>query len=358
MKPLMRVAFALLVCLRVAGAIQSIPVDDDRVQVRGSRYVSRTSSEIRFQRHSEDVLGLPRQELGLNPDKARNTTGVVLAFHTDSRVVRARFQVLSANYMGSVFGVFENDELIEEFKFRPTVKEATLEFTSATEGASRFDIVLPSFANVAFLGLDLDDGATLLTPADGPNKVYVALGDSISHGVGQKGASHTTWPFLLSRKLGYELFNLAVGGGKVSVPVGGMLEDWDRVDLVTILVGYNDLHFNHKSPETYRTDYARLLDAIRANHPETRIACITPLFTKKPTAAKTGHTIQSFRDVLGELVDERRAAGDRNLILIKGDAITSERNLRADHPEDPVHLGVEGASMLADEVFRIIQGLK
>jgi len=177
------------------------------------------------------------------------------------------------------------------------------------------------------------------------------LGDSISHGTGQDGYGHKTWPFLLSRKLEMELFNLAVGGGKIAVPVGEMLEDWEQIDLITILIGYNDLHFDGKTPEQYREKYNELLDTIRKNHPETKIVCITPLYTKKPISKKTGNTIDEFRAELTELVAERN---DPNLILVEGDKISSENNLRSDNPKDPVHLSIEGAALFADELFQIL----
>ncbi len=330
------------------------------VEVRGIRYVTETEDGIRFERFREDVLQLPREELGLNPDKARNASGGVIEFKTDSENITARFKILSANYMGSGFGVFENGELIEEFKFNAKTKEAILEFESESKGESLFEIALPSFANVSFQGLEAGSPGGIsifqgLEKQKGEGSAsYVALGDSISHGVGQDGFGHKTWPFLLSRKLELELFNLAVGGGKISVPVAEMLADWEQIDLITILIGYNDLHFDGKTPEAYHKKYDELLDAIRKNHPETRIVCITPLYTRKPVSAKTGATVNQFRAELKELVEKRN---DPNLILVEGEKISSGKNLRADKPSDPVHLSVEGADLLANELFDIIRNL-
>ena len=321
------------------------------VKIQGIRYVTETGEGIRFARFREDVLQLPRNELGLNPIKARNATGGIVAFTSDAKEITARFKILSANYMGAGFGVFENGELIEEFKFSRQQTDVVLRFDSTVDGESFFEIALPSFANVEFQALENIDAVSSPRFQALEKPVFVALGDSISHGVGQDGFGHKTWPFLLARKLDMELFNLAVGGGKISVPVGEMLEDWEQIDLITILVGYNGLHFNEKTPEIYQADYADLLDAIRKNHPETKIVCISMLHTKKPINEKTGHTLEEFRAELTKLVAERN---DPNLILIEGDKISSEKNLRADNPKDPVHLGIEGASLFADELFRIL----
>ncbi|VGO14517.1 hypothetical protein PDESU_03079 [Pontiella desulfatans] len=339
----------LTAVLAASAPATPVPATDPGIEVRGTKYAQPRNAGLRFQRHREDVLQLPRKELGINPDKARNGSGIVLAFQTDSDSIRANFRILSANYMGSAFGLFEDGKLAKEFKFNPKTSEAKLEFER--RGSGCFEIALPSFANVEFLGLELDGQLKKPSPPNAP--VYVALGDSISHGVGQHGATHTTWPFLLSRKLNAELFNLAVGGGKVSVPIGNMLEDWKRIDYITILVGYNDLHFDQKTPEGFATQYGELLDAIRANHPDTPVYCISLLHTKKPTSEKTGHTANEFRTALSKLVGTR-AQTDAHLHFVAGETITSAKNLQADNPKDPVHLGEEGAAMLADELYRII----
>lgn len=323
------------------------------VGIQGCRYVERSEECIRFNRFREDVLALPRKQLGLNPDKARNTSGMVLSFETDSRAVTAKFGVLSANYLGSGFGVFENGNLIQEFKFGPKDTVAVLEFESTKPGASQFEIALPSFASVEFQGLEVDDFAEVRSVLEDDKPIYVALGDSISHGVGQDGFGHKTWPYLLSEELNIELYNLAVGGGKISVPVGRMLKDWERIDLITILIGYNDLHFDGKTPEQYREKYNELLDAIRINHPTTKIVCITPLYTNKPVSEKTGVNIEVFRTVLEELVAERKKT-DSNLVLIEGEKMSSAKNLRADQSQDPVHLSVEGAALFAQSVYAVL----
>ncbi|CAA6691226.1 MULTISPECIES: SGNH/GDSL hydrolase family protein [unclassified Lentimonas] len=351
MKPLS--ITCLLAITSIASASQSISSDDARIQTLGTKYIKQTEFGTQYQRHCEDVLQSPRKELGINPDKARNTSGIVLAFNSDSKAITAHFDILAANYMGSGFGVFENGVLIEELKLTPKEKTAALKFSSKSKGSSLFEIALPSFANVAFKGLTIDDGADLQQNPALDKRIYVALGDSISHGVGQDGATHKTWPFLLSRQLNAEVFNLAVGGGKISVPTAAMLSDWEQIDLITVLIGYNDLHFDGKTPAAYAAKYNELLDTIRTNHPNTQIYCISLLYTDKPTA-KSGHTADEFRAALTQVITQRKSS-DKHLFLVRGDSITSKKNLRADNDKDPVHLGVEGAAMLANELAAIIQ---
>ncbi len=336
-----------------AVAQQTIRADDERIRICGTKYVTHAENGLRFQRHREEILQLPKKKLGFNQTTARDTTGIVIAFQTDSAKIEARFGVLSSIFMGTNFGVFENGELIQEAGFNRDATEAVFTVESRAPGASLFEIALPAFANVEFQGLEIDDGATLENVPNLGKRVYVALGDSLSHGIGQEGKSHRTWPFLLARKLDAELFTLAVGGGKISVPTGEMLSDWETIGLITLLVGYNDMHFNGITPDVYREKYNKMLDAIRANHPETRIYCISHPYTKNETNKKTGITLDQFRQTLADLVDERRAT-DTNLFYIAGKSISSEKNLRANKPKDPAHFCIEGAALFADELFPII----
>ena len=61
------------------------------------------------------------------------------------------------------------------------------------------EVVLPSWHGIDFLGLELADGYTLEINENLNRPVYVAIGDSISHGTGQGSVSYKTWPFLLAR---------------------------------------------------------------------------------------------------------------------------------------------------------------
>lgn len=357
MKPFKAKTTLLLVVLAASiqtTAAKTIQADHPEILVQGSKYLQRSAEKIKMQRHDEAVLQIKRKELGLNPSKARNTSGIVLAFSTDSQTIKANFHISYCNYLGSGFGVFENGKLIDEFHFSPKIKEASLEITSKSVGTSRFEISLPSFATTELLNLEIEEAAVFGPTPPNPRKVYVALGDSISHGVGQLGTTHKTWPFLLSQTLNHELFNLAVGGAKISIPVGKMLKDWEKIDLITLLVGYNDLHFDGKTPEEYVAKYGELLDAVRENHAQTPIFCITPLYTRKTVSAKTGATIQQYRDLLTTFIQNRQKT-DKNLHLIAGDTISSEKHLRPESPKDPVHLGVEGARMLAESLHPIIE---
>ena len=361
MNSLLVFAVSLLVSGSMAAtAAQGIAPNDTRITVKGCQFVERTVEALSFARFPAEHAAMDARDLGYNPEKAAATSGVRLLFATDSSEVTLHFTtpMLPLN-RGADFAVFSEGRLIKEFTFNKSQSAAVaLSFDAPDAGIHAYEVTLPSYASPHFKGMELDTGAALETYAyDKP--IYVAIGDSISHGVGQRSATHLTWPFLLSQTMDWDLYNLAVGGGKISVPVAEQLAGLEQVDVMTILVGYNDWCFNGKSPEVFAADYHRFLDTVRGNHPETKIYCISMLYTRQAVSKKTGEPIEPMRQAVAEVVAKRQADGDSNIFFIQGDAISSEANLRGDDaPTDPVHLGIPGARLFAESMHQAINELQ
>ena len=348
------ISLVLFFCMTFILSAKDILLTSPDILINGSKYITKKSSVIHLDRFDSDVLKIPKKELGLNPKNAVNNTGMSIVLNTNSKSVIYKFLLKNVNWMGAGFTVFEDGVPVKDFHFKKQFNNKIVEIKVPLKGekVSEIEISLPSFSSADLLKLSVDDDA-VVKPVKQLKKIYVALGDSISHGVGQDGFSSKTWPFLLSKKLNAELFNLAVGGAKVSVPVGKMLSQWKKIDYITILVGYNDIHFDKKSTELYIKKYNELLDAIRKNHKESKIFVITPLFTLKPVEEKTGVSLEDYRSALVKLVKKRQKR-DNNIFLIEGNKITSIKNLRK-NTKDPVHMSIEGASMFVDKLYKIIK---
>lgn len=354
--------FKFLLFLLVAGisclsAEQKILPDADEIVVRGCKYIEKQAdASLRFNRFDQKIGDLPFKEIGFNWQKAQATAGVRLFFKTDSAKVSLFFRMNPKDMnRGSDFGVFIDGKFHISYTFwKSHGNELKVDIDSGSSEMKHYEVTLPSFSNPHFVGMEIADGSTLGKIEQQPKLTYVALGDSITHGQGQKSSAYKTYPYLLAKKLNANYYNLAVGGGKISIPAAKQLKDWKKIDLMTILIGYNDWCFDGKSPADYKTKYRELLQVVRKNHPKTKIYCITLLYTKNKKSRKTGEEFKpaEYRAELEALVKELQQAGDKNLFLIKGDEITSEKNLQADRPSDPVHLSVEGARMLAEELHQ------
>jgi lysophospholipase L1-like esterase len=331
-----------------------ISLDDPNIHYQGIHHLSVQPDLVRFSRFGPALLELDKPRLGFNPLKARNTTGGVISFRTASRIVRLQFRATPGLDRGSEFGVYIDGQFVESRRFKPKQQLMELEISHDSSGKSvLWELTLPSFANPELIGFELEQGAELQAFGHAEKNVFVALGDSITHGTGQGSATHLTWPHLLSRKLDYTLYNLAVGGSGVSVTAGQTLSGFSRIDLITILFGYNDWNGEGDSAEAFQQQYRELLEAIRAAHPETPVFCITPLFTRRDVSKQSGLPILEFRDVIRQLVAELDDT-DPNIHLISGDEISSEANLRTVETGDVVHLSVKGAALLAETLYPLV----
>jgi arylsulfatase A-like enzyme/lysophospholipase L1-like esterase len=326
--------------------------NDTNIIFQGSRYIIGDANGVYFQRHSDAVLALPASQSGFNAKKARTTTGISMLFKTASPSVEVNFthdlggDVENRN---SRFAVYEEGRFIGTHHFAKTESNLTFTVHSASPGtASVFRVAFPNWSKPDFRGLQLNSGTVLEPYTPSARKKYVVLGDSISHGTGQ-ASTYLTYPWILSELLDLDLYNLAVGGAKVSVPAAEMLAEFPSVDVITILIGYNDLHSAGKTVAQYAADLNAQIDAVRTNQPDAELFCISPTFTTNMTNAATGETIMDFRQTVYNAVATRQASGDSRIHLVRGEDITSATNLN-----DAVHFSEPGAEMFARELAAVM----
>ncbi len=337
-------------CRSLAATPQTaIAPDDPAIAINGVFFPARAHEVVTFSRFDPATLASP--DIHFDTARAQPATGAVLRFTTASAHIGVRFRAQPGENRGSEFGVFRDGALVQEPHFAKDKADLSFAIVAPDDHPATYEIALPSWASVGFLGLQLDAGARLLPNPDRPRKTYVAIGDSITHGTGQGSAAYKTYPFLAARALNWELFNLAVGGGKTSPALGAMLAG-KRVDVVTILIGYNDWN-THADAAVYAADYAKLLNQLRRTQPDAAIFCITPTRTKNTVSrTKQATSLEAFRTVVRDAVRERTAADDHKIFLIEGTSLTDEADFR-----DTVHLNDEGAQRVAAALASAIRKL-
>lgn len=344
--------FALLLKATLLNAT-SISIFDQNIEVIGAKYENKSELGREFLRFQPDLYAMKSHKLSFNPLNGRTSSGIVLRFRTKSPNISLSFKtIVKEMNRGSNYGIYQNGEWVRSIDFGNKSLEHKLSLnTKYPRRSVTYEIVLPSWSNPHLTSFNVDNGFHLETLKSDPKPIYVALGDSISHGVGQDSASFLNWPWLLSQRIDHHLFNLAVGGAKISIPIAKQLKDWERIHLITLLIGYNDWNFMGKDADTFAQDYKDLIMTIRENHPNTKIVCLRPLYTRTIKSKKSGIPLDPFREKISEIVRELQHNGDSNIQCIRSDEFSNESYLRGDEsPKDPVHLGKEGAKMLAEEI--------
>lgn len=331
----------------ISGGASEIAPDHPYLVYGGSEYVSFDDAGAHFQRHSDALLAVGNSK-GFNSEKAKTTTGMSIWFRTDSASVDLEFSIDTSGAVenrGSVFAVYENGILSATHSFNSSTADLGFSILSGSPGvASVFQVVLPNWSKPDFHGMVLGAGSALLPYQPPLRKKYAVIGDSISHGTKQS-ATHLTYPWIVADRLQYDLYNLAVGGSKVSVPLGEMMAELPSFDVISILIGYNDLHSGNRTMDEFRADYSAMLDATRASQPGATLFCISPTYTPATVNASTGATVDEFRQVVYDAVAARQAAGDEKLFLIRGEEITTAANLA-----DDVHFSEPGAALFAQNL--------
>jgi arylsulfatase A-like enzyme/lysophospholipase L1-like esterase len=224
----------------------------------------------------------------------------------------------------------------------------TLTSLSAPGALVRHDVVLPNWSNPILSRIELKNGAVLETRNPYPEKQMVVMGDSISHGTGQ-GASYKTYPYIAADMMDMELFNMAVGGGKIAPEVADLLQYFDPVEAIWVLAGYNDWQGSSESINSISNDYETLLTTIRTHQPDAELFCCTLTYTINTVDAESGVTVTEVRQAVSDVVNARILAGDTNLYLIAGEAYSDASFLN-----DAVHFSEAGAAMFATNVFSIM----
>ena len=341
----------IILCLFTHSLIAQnyISPSNKNIQIEGAYFQKMVNeNELQLHRHSEKIYAQKAKELLFNPNKARSGSGIIIKFKTSSEKVTLHFKAIKGGKGRMQFGVMENGKLnsLQKAKYNLDI-DFEISFSSKNKNASsEYWVSLPLFIDTHFKGITLDEGSQLEKFSKKKKKKYVAFGDSITHGRGQN-TTFETYPYQVAETLDYELFNIAVGGGKTSTAAAEMLRDeFDEIDLMTILIGYNDYNGQGVSPEEYKKRYHSVLKTIREKHHSTKLFCITPTFTTQKKSKKSGLAIEEFREVVRDVVIEAKAAGDRNIFLIEGEKYSDENSLN-----DKVHLNVEGAQKLAEGII-------
>lgn len=329
-----------------------VACDNKNISIEGSNYITVKNDELIAHRHNQEVYENTTKENLFNPIKARTCSGITLNFKTKSPTVVVKFKIVEGSDKGAVFGVFQNDEFDKNERFKYIANEIVhinISSKTTTEAIS-YTITYPLKTDVHFVGLELEENHTLEALNKEQKKIYVAFGDSVTHGTGQK-TTQETYPFILAKKKGYELFNTAVGGSKTSQVMAEMIrDDFEHIDIMTVLIGFNDYNGEGVSVETLKNRYKNVLSTIRETHKDTKIYCIVSSATKMKLSKKSNLPIQPFITGIIEVIKERQQQGDTNIYIIEGHKFTTIEDLK-----DNVHLSIAGAKSLAEKLSNIIE---
>jgi lysophospholipase L1-like esterase len=333
----------------------SISIDSPGMSITGAPFAKATDDGYEFFRFPEELLSISKVKLAFDPKKARTTSGVSLHFKLKGEGLKATFGTRpKEENRGSGFAIYENGKLIDSMEFKKKDNIIELEIKGKNDGNfHHYRITLPSWSNPILKKIELVENSEIDPNYQNEKSYMIAIGDSITHGVGQKSFTHLTYPYQVSQNLDLNLWNVAVGGGKISQPVAELLAQGPKASHVTLLIGYNDWNFMGKTAEVYQQDLVQFLKTALKHQDQAQFWIMRPLFTKTKASKKSGLPLQVIRDAVDAAILE---INDPRCHIIESDKFSDASYLREDTDKDPVHLGMKGAKMLAQKITPIIKG--
>ncbi|VGO19218.1 sulfatase-like hydrolase/transferase [Pontiella sulfatireligans] len=333
-----------------------VPLTSANLYVQGAKYLDIDANGMNFHRFDFD-----NTYSNVSPVKAKTTSGVKLTLYTRSDTVKLTFDYgVGDEYRNSSkFTTYQNGTYVStpaHVSLENPVSSAipfVVELVSASAPGElvRHDVVFPNWANPILSKVEVKAGEVLEAGNPFENKQVVFLGDSISHGTGQSTTA-AGYPYQVAEALDMELFNLAVGGGKMAPDVADLLEDFDPVEAIWILIGYNDWQ-GGKTVSELTADYEALLSTVRLRQPDAEIFCCTLVATTVVDDPGSGVTAGDVRQAVSDVVNARIAAGDEQLYLVDGDSISSSDASYT--MNTTVHFTELGAADFATNVVAIME---
>jgi len=194
-----------------------------------------------------------------------------------------------------------------------------------------------------------------IEPAPPPSALWVAYGDSITHGW-LASSPHHTWPVRAADRLGVGLVNLGLAGAARGELPAAVAIGESGADMVTIAWGTNAWS---KLPTDRRqiAETTRLfLTTVRQGLPSAPIVVLSPLVRPgaESTANRFGDNLAALRVAMEDAVHAFvKAHGDGRLTLIPGLGL-----LGPDHLADGVHPGDRGHELVAAAVASALESAR
>ena len=218
-----------------------------------------------------------------------------------------------------------------------TVRTETRELGYRGTDAGRAVVYLPEGMRPRVLAFGALGGAIAPAPRD-PR--WLCYGDSIAEGWCASEPAGA-WPHVAAREHGLDVVNLGYAGA-----ARGEIASAEEIaqlpaDAISIAHGTNCWARTPHSAELFAAGLRAFLAIVRGAHPRTPIVAISPILRADAEHApnKLGATLADLRSAFEAVIEQRRAAGDAALTLVRGLALVPRERLPDGiHPDDAGHV--------------------
>lgn len=268
-----------------------------------------------------------------------------------------------------------NPEMPGEFKLERGEAD-TVWFHGLPAGKKFCELWLPHNAYIELRTLIVDNEVTIEPPQADARPKWIHYGSSISHCM-EAAEPGLIWPAVAARAAGVTLQSLGFGGQcHLDQFVARTMRDAE-CDVMSIKTGINIINMDSMRERVFTPALHGFLDTIREGRPDTPIIVISPIFCPSaenhpgPTVPNEagkfvtlkGHeeirngclTLTRVREVIADVVEQRRSAGDQNLRYLDGLSLFGSSDA-SDLPDD-LHPNGEGYIRMGERFAPTLKSL-
>ncbi len=319
-------------------ALQWIMFPDARLEIRGLPWFKENTPELwRLPKSSKEKIPKRVWDRAVAPDGGR------IYFASDTSRLSIRVEGEKKCFFDAyVYGEYAGSA-------QATTKDQTdlTLFENKKHALKQIVIYLPNNHQTRVIAVAVDAGAKIESPsAFAMKRPIVCYGSSVLQG---SGAAHPakTYPAILARRLNCDFVNLGFGGaGKAEPEVVGLVNSLDACCYIFDLgKSYGDQTVD---------PYARMIEAVRATHPDVPIFCVTPIYsTKEPDEPAYREKSERLRTLMRQAGNDRRKAGDKNTFVVEGLDLFNLADKEFFH--DSQHPNDEGNELIAKRLATVVK---
>lgn len=340
------------------------PLKSDVVTIYGLNWFKKDKRYHRLPKDSDEIV---KNLTGSVDELARNTSGGMIAFYTNAKVLKIKVKIASMFHMGHMaytgqagFDLYKGKNFKSLMFYRASnfdISKNEYEFTfyefQENQNKDLHLLHFPLYASVEEVFIGVDEDANI-TPCDNlfPNiGKIVFYGTSITQGgcASRPGMSYTN---IISRDLGYECLNFGFSGnGKGHSEIAEIISNINQVKLFVI---------NYEANVTFddlKITLMPFIDKLRQRYLDVPIILVSKIQFYTEFHSKSESKLEKeIRDYQKEFVKKRRSL-DKNLYYYDGKQLlgdnASEKTVDGVHPTDYGFVSI--AKNLEKEIKRRIK---
>jgi len=341
----------------------SISLDDERLAWRGIGSLETIGDAVRVWRVPHDHRQFHAPELLAVADIP---TCSRIGFRTNAQFIELDVELDAKTADGPVtFEAVIDGEVVSSTS---AAKTSAVKLGPLPDGFHDIELWLPNQHSVVLTGMRISDEADL-TVSPMTLLRWITYGSSITQNRTAPSAT-ATWPGIVARRNRLDVTNLGFAGQCLLDPLIAEQIARTPAEMISLCVGINIHNLASMSQRAYRSSLIGFIRTVRAGHPDTPLAVISPIASPKrehrPSHPRyfpgfvqkllwnkrsslpngmVGPTLDELRQITHDVVDVLSAA-DPNLRLVDGRVLLGEKD--ASLLTDGLHPGAEGLRLMAD----------